>query len=231
MSIKTLLIYAAGYGTRMRHITKTIPKPLIKVAGKPILFYILDRATQHGFKKIYINSHHLADQIEQAVTSYQKLNPQCPEISILHEPDILETGGTIKANLDLFEEEIFIHNADSLVLGPNNYFQDLENNWQKQQMDFQMLLEKTEDSVGYTGGGDFDMDEDNKLYKTKDKKEFDYIYAGVAIINTSIVKNNPKTKFSLGDYFKSDKIYGTKVTGTWCHISSPEDIKAAEKYL
>lgn len=231
MKIKNILIFAAGYGTRMLHITKEKPKALIEIGEKPILYYILDRIVKHGFETIYINSHYLAEQIEQAIKLYQQQNPNCLPIQILHEPEILETGGTIKANLDILGEEIFIHNADSFVLGPNDYFTDLENNWRTNEMDFQMLIEQTDKAFGYTGGGDFDMTTNNRLYKNKDQKQFDYIYAGVAILRTAIVKDNPLEKFSLGEYFNSSNLYGTKISGTWCHISCPEDIKAAEQLL
>jgi MurNAc alpha-1-phosphate uridylyltransferase len=122
MKIDTILIFAAGFGTRMRELTSSTPKPLINVLGKPILYYVLDSIVSHGFKRIFINSHYLHEQIEDAVKYYVSNNINCPKITILHEPEILDTGGTVKHNLDLFDSEyIFTHNSDIILKSDTDF--------------------------------------------------------------------------------------------------------------
>ena len=61
------MILAAGRGERMRPLTDFTPKPLLKVGGKPLIVWHLERLAKAGFKKIVINHAHLGEQIEQAL--------------------------------------------------------------------------------------------------------------------------------------------------------------------
>lgn len=76
-------------GTRLRPITRVVPKPLLPVAGKPLLARLLEYLTSLGIERVGLNTHHLPDQVEQAIGSWS----DSFELRIFHEPEILDTGG------------------------------------------------------------------------------------------------------------------------------------------
>ena len=88
MTIKQAMVLAAGLGTRMRPITDTIPKPLVKIAGKPMIDYALDALAEAGVERAVVNVHHHADQMEAHLRSYRGL-----EILISDERDALMNNG------------------------------------------------------------------------------------------------------------------------------------------
>src|SRR5579871_4946681 len=86
----TAVILSAGLGTRMRPLTLTTPKALLKLEGKPILAHTLDRLRQAGVANIIVNAHHLAPQIAAFLRDY-------PGVTLSIEETLLETGGAITA--------------------------------------------------------------------------------------------------------------------------------------
>ena len=103
------MILAAGRGERMGHLTQTCPKPLLKVAGKPLLQHHLERLSAAGFTQVVINVAYLGEQIERFVQ--QQFLPSMAgamEILISAEADCLETGGGIHNALPLLGEQPFV---------------------------------------------------------------------------------------------------------------------------
>jgi NDP-sugar pyrophosphorylase family protein/tRNA A-37 threonylcarbamoyl transferase component Bud32 len=102
-------ILAAGLGTRLDPYTQKIPKPLFTLASKPIIAYAIDALVNAGCSDIIINSHHLHDQIRAFADAY----PANARITVLHEPQILDTGGGIaNAKPYLSDAPFFVVNAD-----------------------------------------------------------------------------------------------------------------------
>lgn len=101
------LILAAGYGTRLLPYTHKIPKPLFTINSRPILEHLVHQLQGHGCDEIFINAHHLHEQIEIFVKTLPG------KIHIVHEPEILDTGGAI-ANVRKFigQEPFFVINSD-----------------------------------------------------------------------------------------------------------------------
>ena len=110
---KTAMVLAAGFGERMRPLTATMPKPLVKVAGRPLLDYVLDKLAQAGVTTTVVNVHYLADQIEKHVAGRKK-----PRIVISDEREaLLDTGGGIVKALPLLgKAPFFLVNSDSIWL-------------------------------------------------------------------------------------------------------------------
>lgn len=229
--INTALIFAAGFGKRMGAITQEIPKSLIKIHGKPILYYTLESVLRGNFKQIIINTHYKAEQINAAIKAFN--NTTDTKIILLHEPIILETGGAVKNALKYIDQDIVATiNSDTIVDSRRNFFADLEASWNPDKMDFMFLLHEVDKAVGYTGIGDFNLlDTGRLLYRPQGSTRFKYMNAGSHILKTSIIEANPSDIFSLADYYKGDRLYGIVNEGNWYHVSCPEDIIATERHL
>ena len=112
--MKQAMIFAAGLGTRLKPLTDTMPKALVRVGGQPLLWHVINKLKHAGYERIVVNVHHFAGQI----VDYLKANDNFGlDIRISDESEmLLETGGGIKKALPLFDptEPILIHNVDIL---------------------------------------------------------------------------------------------------------------------
>ena len=112
--VKQAMIFAAGLGTRLKPLTDTMPKALVRVGDKPLLWHVLMKLRAAGFERIVINVHHFAQQIVDYIGANQSFGL---DIRFSDETGgLLETGGGIKKALPLFNpsEPILIHNVDIL---------------------------------------------------------------------------------------------------------------------
>jgi mannose-1-phosphate guanylyltransferase len=98
------LLLAAGLGTRLRPVTLKIPKCLVEIDGKPLLDYWLENLFSAGIERILLNTHWLADVVRDHVAR----SPYCDRIDLVHEPELLGTGGTILANRPWFGDGPFL---------------------------------------------------------------------------------------------------------------------------
>ena len=112
--MKQAMIFAAGLGTRLRPLTDTMPKALVRVGGEPLLWHVIMNLKAGGFERIVVNVHHFADQI----IDYLKANSNFGlDIRISDESNqLLDTGGGIRKAVPLFDPSspILIHNVDIL---------------------------------------------------------------------------------------------------------------------
>ena len=112
--MKQAMIFAAGLGTRLRPLTDTMPKALVRVGGEPLLHRVIMNLKSAGFERIVVNVHHFAEQI----IDYLKTNDNFGlDIRISDESDaLLDTGGGIRKAAPLFDPSspILIHNVDIL---------------------------------------------------------------------------------------------------------------------
>ncbi len=235
MSIDTIMFFAAGLGSRMRHLTDNRPKCLINVLEIPILHRALDFCNQYTFKKIIINTHYLSNKVEESIQEYIKLNPNCPPIHIIYEEELYETGGAIKNAKDIIgQNPIFTMNTDIIIQNASlNIFDELSKHWAQDKMELLMLMQPLKKAVGYVGKGDFNLADDGKLLRPDIDDHYDYIYSGLQIIDPTRIYNNPLKIFSLKEYYlNSDRVYGLQIKGTkWFHVSSPEDLIDVEMAL
>ena len=108
------MIFAAGLGTRLKPLTDTMPKALVRVGGQPLLWHVVMKLRAAGFQRVVVNVHHFAQQI----VDYLKANDNFGlDIRISDETGgLLETGGGIKKAQSLFDTSspILIHNVDIL---------------------------------------------------------------------------------------------------------------------
>src|SRR5436305_11156765 len=107
------LLLAAGLGTRLRPLTNQLPKCLVTIQGRPLLSYWLDELLGDSrVERILINTHHLHEQVREFVGQSR----WTPRIDLVHETELLGTGGTILANRAYFgDEPLFVAHADNLT--------------------------------------------------------------------------------------------------------------------
>jgi MurNAc alpha-1-phosphate uridylyltransferase len=224
------MVLAAGFGLRMRPITERMPKPLVPVAGKPLLDHVLDKLADAGVTHAVVNVHYLPDQIIQHVAARQ-----LPRVTISDERDaVLGTGGGVVRALPLLGTEPFFHlNADTLWLdGVKSNLDRLAAAFDPAQMDILLLLAPTASSIGYDGHGDYAMMPDGSLRKRKEHQEVPFVYAGAAIMSPALFADAPSGEFSLTRMFdrasEAGRLYGIRLEGVWMHVGTPAAIGAAE---
>lgn len=220
------MLFAAGLGTRMGALTATRPKPLIPVAGKPLIDHALHLADDAGVTRIVANSHYLPDPIEA------HLAPRNIPVS-REEPHILETGGGLKRALPLLgESPVLTLNTDAVWTGLNPLSQ-LLSAWDGDRMDALLLLLPPDRATGHTGHGDFLMAADGRLVRAKGATG--PVYLGAQIIRTEGLADISDEVFSLNllwdRLIAKGRLYGLIHQGGWCDVGRPEGIALAETLL
>lgn len=226
MRIPPVMIFAAGFGTRMGALTKTIPKPMITVAGRRLIDHALDVARGAGAGQIVINLHYLGDQIAAHVTG------QNIALSWEH-PHILDTGGGMRAALPLLGSgPILTLNSDAVWTGENPLTQLLAS-WDSTKMDALLLLAKPADALGHKGAGDFLIGQDGRLSRANGVHA--PVYLGAQILNPAALHSVAQSVFSLGKiwdkYIADGRAYGIVHRAGWCDVGSPQGITVAERLL
>jgi MurNAc alpha-1-phosphate uridylyltransferase len=229
--IDTIMLFAAGFGNRMRHLTENSPKTLIPILGKPILHHALELCKSYPFKKIVINTHYLHAKIVESIEEFKEQNPNFPEIIVIYEEELLETGGAIKNAIEILgDKPIFTLNTDIVIQSENNLFSYMENKWNTDKMDFLLLMQPYKNAVGYAGHGDFDLDDKGRLHRPDKIENYEYMYAGLQILKPLKVAKHPLRIFSLREYYlNSQKVIGLRAKNVrWYHATTPEDLISIE---
>lgn len=224
------MILAAGLGTRMRPLTDTLPKPLVKVAGKPLIDHVLDRLAETGVECVVVNVHHLADQMQRHLAQRKQ-----PQIVISDERGLLlGTGGGVKKALPELGDAPFFHiNSDTIWIdGVKPNLARLADAFDPAAMDALLLLAPTNGSIGYSGRGDFAMAADGQLRKRAEQEVAPFVYAGAAILSPALFKSTPEGELSLTTLFdraaQARRLHGLRMEGLWMHVGTPEAIASAE---
>ncbi|MGA9084929.1 MAG: nucleotidyltransferase family protein, partial [Pseudolabrys sp.] len=224
------MILAAGLGTRMRPLTDTLPKPLVKVAGRPLIDHVLDRLAEAGVERVVVNVHHLADQMQRHLAQRKQ-----PQIVISDERGLLlGTGGGVKKALPELGDAPFFHiNSDTIWIdGVKPNLARLADAFDPAAMDALLLLAPTNGSIGYSGRGDFAMAADGQLRKRAEQEVAPFVYAGAAILSPALFKSTPEGELSLTTLFdraaQARRLHGLRMEGLWMHVGTPEAIASAE---
>jgi MurNAc alpha-1-phosphate uridylyltransferase len=224
------MVLAAGLGTRMRPLTDSTPKPLIKVAGKPLIDHVLDRLADASVERAVVNVHHFAEQLQRHLANRQR-----PKIVISDERGLLlGTGGGVRKALPELGGAPFFHiNSDTIWIdGVKSNLLRLADSFDTAVMDALLLLAPTTGSVGYCGRGDFSMAPDGSLLKRTEQEVAPFVYAGAAILSPALFKDAPSGEFSLTAMFEravhAKRLHGLRIEGVWMHVGTPEAIGEAE---
>jgi MurNAc alpha-1-phosphate uridylyltransferase len=225
------MVLAAGLGVRMRPLTDHMPKPLVRVAGQPLLDHVLDKLAFAGVSEAVVNVHYLPDQIIEHTASRTR-----PRIIISDERDqVLGTGGAVVKALPLLGKEPFFHlNADTMWIdGVRPNLTRLAETFDPAQMDILLLMAPTTSSIGYAGRGDYGMLPDGALRKRREHQVVPFVYAGAAIMSPSLFSDAPAGEFSLTKMFdranEQERLFGLRLDGVWMHVGTPDAVRDAEE--
>jgi N-acetyl-alpha-D-muramate 1-phosphate uridylyltransferase len=223
------MIFAAGLGTRMGALTRDRPKPLILIAGRPLIDHGLDLVRTAGIARVVINTHAHAAQMAA------HLARSAPEALISHEPALLETGGGLRAALPLLGGgPVFTLNADMVWRGPNPLAL-LSEAWEPGRMGALLALVPRAAAHGHTGPGDFRHGSDGRLERRGAAATAPFIYAGAQIIASEPVAAEPAGVFSLNRVWDrllaEGRLFGLVYDGGWVDVGRPEGIALAEAEL
>jgi MurNAc alpha-1-phosphate uridylyltransferase len=219
---RSLMLFAAGFGTRMGALTADRPKPLIPVAGRALIDHALDQAK--SVDRIVVNLHYLPDMIRAHLSDRTN-------IAFSPETDtILETGGGLRQALPLLGAgPVFTLNTDAVWTGPSALDQ-LASAWNPDKMEALLLLVPPARATGHKGPGDFLMDGDGRLTRGPG-----LIYSGAQILRTEGLRDIPDRVFSLNRLWDAmagrGRLYGLVHQGGWCDVGRPETIALAEDML
>jgi MurNAc alpha-1-phosphate uridylyltransferase len=239
--IDQAMILAAGYGKRMRPLTDHTPKPLLPLNGKPILDYICNLLVQNKVTQLFINGHHLADQIK-AYAAHQKEQRRFQTVVYSHENTILETAGGVQKMCQFLTEK----DAPFFALNGDLYFEPLPDQtslldqmrqaWDPEKMDVLLWLVPKEKCFFLDGKGDYFLNEKNRLTRNLTEAEAPYFYAGIQILSPHLFPNTQEEKcysnLEIWDKAQAEnRLFGLIYEAEWFHIGTPEALKETEQLI
>ena len=217
------MLFAAGFGTRMKHLTAHQPKPLVQVGGKALIDHSIDLARAITPKNIVANLHYLPQMLVDHLSGTEVQ-------TVTEAPDVLETGGGLRNALPLLgNDPVFTMNTDAIWKGANPLQQALDT-WDPIEMDALLVCVPVAQTVGYSGDGDFTIASDGRLARGAG-----VVYGGIQIIKTDLLKTIKEPSFSLNviwnKMLKNDRLFGISYDGNWCDVGHPEGIAQAEEMM
>ena len=234
MKITKAMILCAGFGKRLRPLTLSSPKPLLKIDGKTLLSNTLNILEQFGIKQVVINVHYLGEQI----IDYIKKNEFNMAITTVNENDkILDTGGGVLNALQHFSNEPFIViNPDTIW--NSNYLEELKTMekefFKNKKNKCYLLVVNKNKSFDQSFKGDFNLE--NNLINRKDGDNLNFIYTGLQIIKPEVFNDLSEEVFSINRIWdkliQRNELYGMESNINFLHVSTLDIYKKLlEKYF
>jgi MurNAc alpha-1-phosphate uridylyltransferase len=218
-----VMLFAAGFGTRMKHLTVDSPKPMVMVAGRPLIDHALALVDSIAPPVIVANLHYRPEPL------LAHLEPKGVKTIVEH-PNILETGGGLRNALPLLGNgPVITMNTDAIWNGANPLGLLLDA-WDPMRMDALLMGISPENALEHGGGGDFDIDADGRLTRGTD-----VVYSGVQIIKTDLLEGIHESSFSLNlvwdKMLEKGTLHGIRYSGRWCDVGHPGGVTTAEGLL
>lgn len=228
----TAMVLAAGLGTRMRPLTEQCPKPLVKVGGQPLIARILSPLLAAGVRRLVVNVHYLPEQIEAWLATLTDV-----EVHVSDErSELLETGGGLaKARGLLGDDPVFVVNTDAFWApadpGP---LRVLAEAFDPETEDECLLLADTGRCLGFSGRGDFFMDERNRLRRRGAAPSAPFAYTGVRIMSPRLYDARPVKPFSAtgvwDELIAQGRLTGRLLDAFWLHVGDVQAVRDAEMW-
>lgn len=219
-----VMLLAAGLGTRLRPVTETLPKPLVPVAGIPLIERIMGNARAEGAKRFVANAHYRADQLLAHFGGLLKVS---------REDDLLGTGGGVKRALPMLASDpILVMNTDAFwPSGSDTPITRMLATYAGGD-DIVLLCVHPRNATGFARSHDFCLAPDGSITR-------DYgapvIYAGVALLGKSLFEGTPDGAFSINDLFEAalerETLHGVVLDAPWFHVGDVEALAEAERRL
>ena len=230
----TAMVMAAGLGKRMRPLTDDRPKPMVELAGKPLIDHVLDRLRTAGVTRLVVNVHYLPDILEAHLAA----NASGFELTISDERDLLlETGGgMVKAQGMIGDDPFLVVNSDNYwVDGPTDALRLLASHWDAEQMDALLLLVPHARAGNHRGQGDFHMAADGTLRRRGKDRVAPFVYTGIQIVAKRLLRDAPEGPFSTNILWDraiaEGRCFGAVHQGQWYDVGTPQSITATEAAL
>lgn len=223
---RSLMLFAAGFGTRMGALTADRPKPLIEVAGRPLIDHALDLADAARIGRVVVNLHYRGEQLAAHLAGRG--------VALSWERErILETGGGLKAALPLLGPgPVLILNSDGVWTGANP-LEELLAAWDGARMGALLLLLPVAAARGRDGRGDFALDGEGRISRGAGGE--DQLYVGASVMDPAALEGISDEVFSLNlawnRLIAEGRAYGVVHRGGWCDVGHPAGIAEAEAML
>jgi MurNAc alpha-1-phosphate uridylyltransferase len=222
------MILAAGFGERLRPLTETTPKPLLRVGGKPLIQYHIENLATVGVRDVVINTGWLGDQVEAFVGDGSRFGVS---VQWSREADPLETGGGIRNALPLLGSEPFlVINSDVWTDYPIEKLIAID--WSAEDIDAHLVLVGNPE---HHPEGDFELSSDGKV--TCPQGGESYTFSGISVMSPEIFALYPSAsqKFPIRDVLagsiKSGFVSGEVFDGIWQDIGTIERLNALDELL
>lgn len=223
-------LLAAGKGTRLRPYTDTMPKPMVPVGGISIIKRTLQKLALANVQNVVINSHHLAEILEEHLKDYT-----APNIIWSREDELLETGGGAKKALPHFGgKPFYMINGDALWTEGADApaLTKLGKAWNDDTMDLLLLLQPVNGMTLTNGIGDYQLNKDGTAKRSIEKKGT-HMFAGIRIVHPRLFEGSPDGAFSFLQLMdkaeRTGRLYAVEHSGQWHHISTPEELARVDE--
>jgi len=231
----TAMVMAAGLGKRMRPLTATRPKPLVEVAGKPLIDHVFDRLRAAGVKRAVVNVHYLGDVLQAHLTG------RYDDIEILFSDEraqLMETGGGLVQARDLLgDAPLLVVNSDNLWIdGPVDSLKLLASRWDDAAMDALLLVVPLARAHNHRGSGDFRLAADGRIVARRSAgRVAPFVYTGVQILHPRLIRDWPEGPFSTNLFWnraiETGRAFAQVHQGLWFDVGTPPAIPRTEAIL
>lgn len=232
MMPRTAMLLAAGLGQRMRPVTDTLPKPLVKVGGKSLIDWMLDPLADAGVDRAVVNVHYLADLLTRHLSARAR-----PSVAISDErAQLLDTGGGVAKALPLLgDSPFFVGNCDAVIRdGAHPAALRLARAW-RDDLDVLMLVHPRATAHGFDGPGDFFVADGGRMRRRGGAAAAPYVYAGLHILHPRAMAGTRAEPFSLNRVWDAalaaDRMRAVVHDGRWFHVGTPGAIGETEALL
>jgi MurNAc alpha-1-phosphate uridylyltransferase len=222
-----VMLLAAGLGQRLRPLTQTVPKPLVRVAGTALIDRVIANARAEGASRFVVNTHHLGDRVAAHFAGHG-------DFTVLGEDVLLDTGGGVRNALPhLIGDPVLVMNTDAFWLpGADRPLARLRARHQAMGAAATLLCARPGRATGFARSHDFCLDPLGRVTLDAGRP---VIYAGTALLERSLFEDMPDGPFSLYKVFEKalavERVAGAILDASWFHVGDPQGLAAVEEVL